>query len=623
MKKRLLSMFVLLSLLVAASAQLPQKKAAFQKKVQFGSSKVLSKVHRTPTITPSDKQTWWNNHDTKADWYIDGYIEPAHYDVAIYLPGGYFTGSDVAVDAFSIFPIVKDMSNVKVWISKKLPADGSSADLEVVTVPSNQLELESFNDVAFKKSHKIPEDGLFVGLSFDEKDLDNGGDYAGLPIIYSDSEKNRTGGYIIFESSEEKWVQYEGNLVCAVLLSGNLAANAVSAAGFGTTYSLNGAKTNTFSIPIVNEGQNPVTSVAYTVKGDGVTQGEKTVKVSIDDFKGTGVLEVSMNGEGSAGVFGKTITITKVNGKANELASGNDSQGKVISLSKAVQPTPLVEEFTGTWCGWCPVGITYMELMEKKYGDKVIPIAVHQGDEMAVEDFYDVIGSYVSFYPTVLINRELDIYPTELNEGVDFVSKELSPVTVALDATWADNSKNEVSFTTKTVFNFSDSDTNYSLAFLLTEDGMKDDSWVQNNNYSGMTASDKNLSYWYSAPDEVSGLEFNHVAVAGWSVLNGVAGSLPSAVRDGEAIEGAFNGDISGNKLIQDKSRLTAVVMLIDGESGRILNAAKSAIGEPTGISLTEVSAEKKTARYNLSGQRVGSNYRGIVVENGRKRLVK
>ncbi|MBR6963462.1 MAG: thioredoxin family protein [Prevotella sp.] len=622
MKKHLLSMLVLLSLVVAASAQLPQKKAAIQKKVQFRSSKVLSKVRRTPSITPSDNQLWWNNHDVEASWYLDGYGSAAHYDLAIYLPGDYFAGSDIAVDAISIFPIVKDMSNVKVWISKELPADGSSADLEVVTVSSSQLEVESFNDVAFKKSHKIPADGLFVGISFDEKDLKNGGDYAGSPILYTYSEKNRMGGYLFFDSSEKEWVQYDGNLVWSVLVSGKLADNGVSIADFGIAYSLNGAKTNSFSIPIVNEGQNPVTSVAYTVKGDGVTQGEKTVNVSIDDFKGTGVLEVSMNGEGSVGAFRKTITITKVNGKANDLNSGNESEGKVVSVSKSASPMPVAEEFTGTWCQYCPVGITYMELMEKKYGDKVIPIAVHAGDEMEVEDFYDVIDSYASSYPTVLVNRELDIYPTELNSGVDLVSKGLSPGTVALNATWADNSKKEVSFKTKTVFNFSDTGANYSLAYLLTEDGMKDDSWKQRNYFSGQSG-DKNMAFWYSAPDEVSGLEFNHVAVAGWSVLDGVDGSLPATVSDGKAIDGVFNGDISGNTLIQDKSRLTAIVLLLDGVSGKILSAAKSAIGEPTGISLTEVSADKQSARYNLSGQRVGSNYRGIVVENGRKRLMK
>lgn len=583
---------------------------------------MLSKVRRTPSITPSDNQMWWNNHDVEAGWYLDGYGSAGHYDLAIYLPGDYFAGSDVAVDALSIFPIVKDMSNVKVWISKELPANGSSADLEVVAVSSSQLEVESFNDVAFKKSHKIPDDGLFVGLSFDEKDLKNGGDYAGFPILFTDSEKNRMGGYLFFDSSEKEWVQYDGNLVWSVLVSGKLPDNGVSIADFGIAYSLNGAKTNSFSIPIVNEGQNPVTSVAYTVKGDGVTQGEKTVNVSIEDFKGTGVLEVSMNGEGSVGAFRKTITITKVNGKANDLNSGNESEGKVVSVSKSASPMPVAEEFTGTWCQYCPVGITYMELMEKKYGDKVIPIAVHAGDEMEVEDFYDVIDSYASSYPTVLVNRELDIYPTELNSGVDLVSKGLSPGTVALNATWADNSKKEVSFKTKTVFNFSDTDASYSLAYLLTEDGMKDDSWKQRNYFSGQSG-DKNMAFWYSAPDEVSGLEFNHVAVAGWSVLDGVDGSLPATVSDGKAIDGFFNGDISGNTLIQDKSRLTAIVLLLDGVSGKILSAAKSAIGEPTGISLTEVSADKQSARYNLSGQRVGSNYRGIVVENGRKRLMK
>ena len=622
MKKHLLGMLVLLSLVVAASAQLPQKKAAIQKKVQFRSSKVLSKVRRTPSITPSDNQMWWNNHDVEAGWYLDGYGSAAHYDLAIYLPGDYFAGSDVAVDALSIFPIVKDMSNVKVWASKELPADGSSADLEVVAVSSSQLEVESFNDVAFKKSHKIPEDGLFVGLSFDEKDLKNGGDYAGFPILFTDSEKNRMGGYLFFDSSEKEWVQYDGNLVWSVLVSGKLPDNGVSIADFGIAYSLNGAKTNSFSIPIVNEGQNPVTSVAYTVKGDGVTQGEKTVNVSIEDFKGTGVLEVSMNGEGSVGAFRKTITITKVNGKANDLDGGYESEGKVVSVSKSASPMPVAEEFTGTWCQYCPVGITYMELMEKKYGDKVIPIAVHAGDEMAVEDFDDVIDSYVSSFPTVLVNRELDIYPTELNAGIDLVSKGLSPGTVALNATWADNSKKEVSFKTKTVFNFSDTGANYSLAYLLTEDGMKDDSWKQKNYFSGQSG-DKNMAFWYSAPDEVSGLEFNHVAVAGWSVLDGVDGSLPATVSDGKAIDSFFNGDISGNTLIQDKSRLTAIVLLLDGVSGKILSAAKSAIGEPTGISLTEVSADKQSVRYNLSGQRVGSNYRGIVVENGRKRLMK
>lgn len=44
--------------------------------------------------------------------------------------------------------------------------------------------------------------------------------------------------------------------------------------------------------------------------------------------------------------------------------------------------------------------------------------------------------------------------------------------------------------------------------------------------------------------------------------------------------------------------------------------------GIATGIRSVEADADSHT-RYNLSGQRVGQDYRGIVIENGRKRVVK
>lgn len=44
--------------------------------------------------------------------------------------------------------------------------------------------------------------------------------------------------------------------------------------------------------------------------------------------------------------------------------------------------------------------------------------------------------------------------------------------------------------------------------------------------------------------------------------------------------------------------------------------------GITTGIRNVEADAGSHT-RYNLSGQRVGQDYRGIVIENGRKRVVK
>lgn len=45
--------------------------------------------------------------------------------------------------------------------------------------------------------------------------------------------------------------------------------------------------------------------------------------------------------------------------------------------------------------------------------------------------------------------------------------------------------------------------------------------------------------------------------------------------------------------------------------------------GSPSGIVGTTVSAQHDGTRYNLQGQRVGEEYRGVVIENGRKRVIK
>ena len=43
----------------------------------------------------------------------------------------------------------------------------------------------------------------------------------------------------------------------------------------------------------------------------------------------------------------------------------------------------------------------------------------------------------------------------------------------------------------------------------------------------------------------------------------------------------------------------------------------------PAGIATVISPVSKHDVRYNLSGQRVGASYRGTVIENGRKLLIK
>ena len=36
-----------------------------------------------------------------------------------------------------------------------------------------------------------------------------------------------------------------------------------------------------------------------------------------------------------------------------------------------------MEEYTGTWCGWCPRGAVGMAKMQEKYGEKFVGMVYH------------------------------------------------------------------------------------------------------------------------------------------------------------------------------------------------------------------------------------------------------
>ena len=239
---------------------------------------------------------------------------------------------------------------------------------------------------------------------------------------------------------------------------------------------------------------------------------------------------------------------------------------------------PVVEFFTGTWGGWCPVGIEAMSQARQTYGDKVVLISVHYADPMQASD-YDVINQQLqNGYPTTRINRGSEFYPKP-DDVKDAISQSLNvttKATIKAEAVWTDNQQTAISITTNTQFCYSDNNGNYGIAFVLLEDGMTgtEDAWAQTNNLSEMSAY-QSYEFWYNAPRKVSGLEYNDVAVAAWGIENGLDGSVKSSFKDGEMMKYSFNADIWSNSLIQDKNKLKVVAMLINRADGEIINATQ------------------------------------------------
>ena len=55
----------------------------------------------------------------------------------------------------------------------------------------------------------------------------------------------------------------------------------------------------------------------------------------------------------------------------------------------------------------------------------------------------------------------------------------------------------------------------------------------------------------------------------------------------------------------------------------RFIRAIVTVLTDASGINNITVDNAKKGVRYNLAGQRVNESYKGVVIENGKKMIVK
>ena len=136
----------------------------------------------------------------------------------------------------------------------------------------------------------------------------------------------------------------------------------------------------------------------------------------------------------------------------------------------------------------------------------------------------------------------------------------------------------------------------------ILADGLKGtgSEWEQKNGYSGESGSE-DMKFWREAPSSVAGIEYDHVAIAAKDIFSGADICEKEGVKVGEQIANTSTISIAGNQLVQDKSKLSAVALLIDRSNNQIVNAAKvtiktakDAIGDVNGdgtIDVADISA--------------------------------
>lgn len=565
----------LFSLLAAAfmmTAVWSQQIAAPDSKIYVPEENPMTRGSITRSVTLQDNQHWWNNYDS-SDGVWGKNAAAGHHDLAAHITYDLAGGKGITIDGLNFWGFDK-MSNVKIWVSTTLPASCDQADLEVKAIP----EIQSYYDNAtlFSRQYEIPEGGLYVGFSFDLAES------AGV-ITYTTYGVNREGAFLA-KYGDSDWTAQMGSLTLRVLFGGDsFYQNAVSALDFGSHRVMLNESVN---VPVTfkNKGANTVSSIDYTITTSGTVSEEKHLNLLMGEF-GSSTVNIPFDADAAAMENEKILTITKVNGIANT-ASDKTANGVLATMSFLPTAIPVIEEFTGTWCGYCPVGIAALNQIDDVYGDRVILIAVHGNqsyryDQMEINQ-YDFKNSLFSGYPSAIINRGEDIYPTYCINYLDDIIAASAPGEISVSAKWSNNAQTAINISTQTKFAMGASSSSYNIGFVLVADGLKSTEyvWAQSNNYSGATGyeNDKYMYPFTQQPSTITGFEYNHVAVDGWGIQYGVDGSIPKSFSAGENLSYGYKADISSNPLIQDKSKLHVIALLLDKNTGKILNAAKTTI---------------------------------------------
>lgn len=333
-----------------------------------------------------------------------------------------------------------------------------------------------------------------------------------------------------------------------------------------------GLTSNELSFTITENNSNELTSITlssnlssylinevatFTVIGnDGI---EYTTDSSITMADGT-ILTGNTYDTTTEGTFTFTATY-------NSLVS-NETQIDVLPSPASFQKNVLIEDYTGTWCGYCP-RVSYGIELVKAETDKAVVVAIHRQDEynfnaQALESLIGLTG-----YPTAMLNRTISWgYPEPNNIGqVINLTNGSSDLGLSINPTITDNTMNiqiEVKF-----------GIDYSLAELaLVVYVLEDDLFSDQDNYTE----------YYGGASVLTDFEHDHVLRASLTDLLGDPIPQSSMTADNIFTQ-TITTNIPSNVTNSDNLSIVAIVVNSSGNgtpgsSNQAINSRSAYFGD-------------------------------------------
>ena len=612
------------------------------------------------------------------------------YNIAFLAPGNYAKAKIDSVEFWVLSGCQYD--NLTVWVSSvkyetvegknylSFPESADKADAKVV-VPAadvkavlDKLPANYVGPISVKlpTPFTIPADGALVGYSYDGKSSDKS-------IVLAGISSEAAGCFFQYDYEGERNFESLSSIV-GMSSSIQIGLDVSDCEANDATVSANPELTTLvktkqqYPFYITNNSAKPITQLTYSISVDGVNGAEKSLDLSspIESME-TASIPYTTAFEDD-GVHTVELNISKVNGNTN-INKHSSAEYSIIALEKSADRVSVVEEQTGTWCGWCPRGHVALDLLNKQLGDKVVTLAGHYANGESQVDPMNILGDNITSQaerfadyglvamtlssllgggglPGAMFDRVVAADPyvgantTKGKNGTyeygatDLVNllKEGNPseADFSMTASWADDKNTDIKVDLTTTFNYNRFGSfPYGVAFVLSENGMtgKGATWKQLNYYSKLAgvngASDFNnpdMAAWFKAGSYVS-TTYDNVVVQAWNPLGDAAivDKSKTDIDKGEVIP--FSTTLKVNSdLIQNYNKLTLSALLVNLNSLAVVNAAKVVLGN-CAAGIEDVNSEANNnvvSRYNVNGMRINGAQKGLnIVKLANGKVVK
>tara|TARA_B100001939_G_scaffold342090_1_gene352665 strand:+ start:205 stop:1239 length:1035 start_codon:yes stop_codon:yes gene_type:complete len=311
-----------------------------------------------------------------------------------------------------------------------------------------------------------------------------------------------------------------------------------------------------------NINEDKITSLQIYISDSSVIIGQSLMFSVVDNTGKTRTNEAKFY-VNDIEIIGSTHTFNQL-GKFNVHATfqGVSSQRKEVT----VNPVPIeykkrvmVEDYTGTWCGWCPRVSYAIELLEQETNDAVI-VAAHQGDPMQFSKINSLMSAFsVTGFPTAIINREQKWTSPQPNNVAQVTSKLSQKAYIGLAINPTIDGRN-LFINTKMSIGY-----NYNvlkLGVYIIEDDLEYDQ--------------QNYTSYYNGSAVLRGFKHHNVLRA--SLTHILGDQLPNdKVGHGKDYEKTFNYSIPAQ---YNKEKIKVVVFVTEGSSKVVLNSRVAKIGE-------------------------------------------